>query len=402
MAKANALTKPESMVAALKQILQLCRQPALAIWVLYIVLSPFYVVHGGLPQPGDALIFLLVPVALIRWSGRLERTSVHAMQPLLWFTYWVCLVNLGWAIYIARFSIDLIYSFYYIYNTALFLAVLVMYQRWKNAFLKLTVQIVFFTVLFQVAASFVIRGGTRNALFFSNPNQLGYYALLSGCILVLTQRQLGAGLVRSSIGLTGCAYLAVLSASRSALSGIALLAVLLFFSNPRVFITAAIVAIMLTFAGGPLSNSVDALSRRFSENRAPDKSFFEQRGYDRIWSNKEYLLTGAGEGNTARFAETTAIGLGEIHSSAGTVLFSYGMVGVALFLAFIWRVLRGAPLRSSLILLPPLIYGFAHQGLRFTMLWVLLAIFVALKGPAKALASKKSSTPPELRPIVSV
>jgi hypothetical protein len=31
------------------------------------------------------------------------------------------------------------------------------------------------------------------------------------------------------------------------------------------------------------------------------------------------------------------------------------------------------------MLAPPGIYAFAHQGLRFTSLWVLIAVFIALK-----------------------
>ena len=69
----------------------------------------------------------------------------------------------------------------------------------------------------------------------------------------------------------------------------------------------------------------------------------------------------------------------EIHSSAGTILFSYGIVGALLFLVFTWRLIRGARARLVITLLPPLLYTGAHQGLRFTTLWVVLAAFVALK-----------------------
>jgi hypothetical protein len=73
------------------------------------------------------------------------------------------------------------------------------------------------------------------------------------------------------------------------------------------------------------------------------------------------------------------IGDHEIHSSAGTVFFSYGIVGVALFLYFLWQLLRGASVRSMFILVPPLLYTIAHQGLRVSLLWILFALFVSLK-----------------------
>jgi hypothetical protein len=50
-----------------------------------------------------------------------------------------------------------------------------------------------------------------------------------------------------------------------------------------------------------------------------------------------------------------------------------------MFLAFLWRTLRGAELRLVLMLVPALLYTVAHQGLRFNSLWVLLALFIALK-----------------------
>jgi hypothetical protein len=108
-------------------------------------------------------------------------------------------------------------------------------------------------------------------------------------------------------------------------------------------------------------------------------SFFEERGYDRIWRNQKYLLLGAGEGGLSRFDDTAYVKNMEIHSSAGTILFSYGIVGSILFLVFTWRVIRRARVRMMITLLPPLLYTGAHQGLRFTMLWVVLAVFVALK-----------------------
>jgi len=109
-----------------------------------------------------------------------------------------------------------------------------------------------------------------------------------------------------------------------------------------------------------------------------NRSFLEERGYDRIWHNERYLLLGAGEGGLSRF-DTAYVKNMELHSSPGTLLFSYGVVGSILFLVFTWRVIRRARLLFMITLLPPLLYTGAHQGLRFTMLWVVLAIFMAVK-----------------------
>lgn len=372
-----------------QEMLSLLRQPVLFVWALYLLLSPFYVVRAGLPQPGDLLISILVPLALSGWDGRLPSAFTRVLRTLLLFTLWVCVVNIAWALVLQTGGKSLLFPLYYVYNAAFFLAGLVLFQRFGEPFVRFTVYLVWVTVVFQVAASVVLVGGaTRGQLFFSNPNQLGYYALLAGCIIALTQARLGIGLARSAIGLMGCAYLALLSGSRSSVAGIGLLLVLLLLSDPRVIVIGCLGAVGFTVLESPLDKSVETLQQRIAEDRNPGRSFFEERGYDRIWNNSEHLLFGAGEGNSKRFAGSTVIGGAEIHSSIATVLFSYGIPGMALFIAFCLRIVRGVPLRTGLVLLPPLIYTFAHQGLRFTMLWVLLVLFVAFKTALPAPTSR--------------
>jgi hypothetical protein len=362
------------------RIRRLLRQPVLFVWACYVLLTPLYVFSGGLPQPGDALIILVVPMALVQWNGRLPRMTVRTLRPLLLFTGWVVLVSVAWAVLLWEWGTNLLYPLYYIYNTAFFFVAVLLYQRFGTVFLRFTVQLVFVTVLGQVVASFAMVGSEgRNQLFFDNPNQLGYYALLAACMLAAAHRWLGSSLWASSVGMVCCGYLAVLSSSRSSVAGIAFLLVLLLFANPRILLVAALASVGFTLLDTPLGQSVETLQRRVSEKRNPDMTFFEQRGYDRIWRNKEHVLLGAAEGARWRWRESTRIRTAEIHSSAGTLLFSYGIPGVLLFGVFLVRVIRGVRIREGLLLLPPLFYSVAHQGLRFTMLWVLLALFVSAK-----------------------
>lgn len=376
------------------ELRRLLRRPTIILWSLFILLVPFYVVHNGLPQPGDLLILVLFPVTLSGWNGRLHRSSRLSFRPLVWFTLWVCVVELFWILVLGDFTLDLLFPAYYLYNAMIFLTALVLFQRFGEPFLRLTLYLFLGSVLFQVLASGAFsQSAQRGMLFFSNPNQLGYYALLAGCIIALLQRRVGLGLIKSSIGLTGCAYLAVLSASRSAAAGILLLFALLVVSNPRILAVGTAIVVALMLLGNPVSEATDGLQQRVTEDRNSQLTFFEQRGYDRIWANPEYLGFGAGEGANERFADSTAIGAAEIHSSAGTILFSYGIVGMGFLVFFVSCLVRGAPFRASFMLIPPLIYTFAHQGLRFTTLWVLLALFAAIKTPPLSPASSPSGQP---------
>ena len=376
-----------------QRLRRLLRQPALFIWSCYVLSIPFYILPAGLPQPGDALVLVLVPVVLLRWKGRLSAVSNEAFRALVFFTVWVCVVDLVWGLILWNFGKNVLFPFYYLYNLFIFLTVLVLYERHGESFLRLTVQLVYASIGLLVVASIFHRGaGSRHALYFDNPNQLGYYALLAACTIAILRRRLRISILKSGLGLTMCAYLALLSASRSALAGIVLLVVLLTFANPRLILVACLAALSLSVLG-PVDQSFDTVEERISENRNPNLDFFEQRGYDRIWNNKEYLLVGASEGNNHRFTSTTAIGGAEIHSSVGTVLFSYGLLGMGFFLYFLWAVIRGAYVRPVLMLLPAMFYWVAHQGLRFTMLWIVLALFVALKAEV---ATRMRSAAPSL------
>ena len=377
---------PQSVAGFLGEVLAIARQPVLLVWSLMIFLLPFYVFNSGLPQPGDMLVLLLVPLALAGWSGRLVRECASPLRSLMFFVLWVVAVNYTWALVLGNFGVFgrdtfLLFPVYYIFNGLVFLSACVLYQRYGARFLWLTLHLVFVTALFQVAASFVFQRlhGFRGTGFFNNPNQLGFYALISASIIALGKRRLGFGVVKTSVGLTACLYLALLSASKAAVIGIGILFALTLIVNPRLLVVAAIAVFGMVSVGGPVKSAIEGTERRLAENRYPQYNFFEQRGYDRIYAHKEYWLLGAGEGGTSRFVDSTVIGSHEIHSSAGTIFFSYGLVGVALFLAFLARLLRGAAFRTSLLLVPPLTYTIAHQGLRASLLWILFAMFAALK-----------------------
>jgi hypothetical protein len=237
---------------------------------------------------------------------------------------------------------------------------------------------VLITVVAQVLISLAISGGShRQTVLFNNPNQLGLFALLSANILAFGRRRLGFGTLKSSIGLMSCLYLALLSASKAALVGAALLFAVSLLSNPRTIALVAITMIGLLSFPNPLTTTMERSRERLAEKQ--DVSFLNSRGYDRIWNHKEYWVMGAGEGGLSRFADTSVIGDHELHSSAGTLFFCYGLVGVVLFVSFLLRVIEGTTLRNALLLLPALAYSLAHQGLRFTLFWILIGIFIGLK-----------------------
>jgi hypothetical protein len=375
------------------------RRPALVTWAIYLLLIPLYILPSGLPQLGDALVLIVVPLALLRWNGKLGRDMRATMRALLWFTLWVCAVDYAWVLVMGSYALFgpdsfMLFPLYYIHNALIFLIALVLYRRFGDLFLRVTVFAVMVIVFVQVGSSILLGvGGPRGVVFFNNPNQLGYYALLAATLIALTHRRLQLRLLTSSLALVCCGVLAVVSASRAAAGGVAVLLVLMLFSNPKILVVACLAGAAVVSGVGPVADAIESSQDRVLNRGAhTEASFFQERGYDRIWRNQQYLVLGAGEGGLSRFDDTAYVKNMEIHSSAGTILFSYGIVGSLLFLVFTWRLIRGARARLVITLLPPLLYTGAHQGLRFTMLWVVLAVFVALKDDVITIPGERGAT----------
>jgi predicted RND superfamily exporter protein len=95
------------------------------------------------------------------------------------------------------------------------------------------------------------------------------------------------------------------------------------------------------------------------------------RGYDRILHDFQYTILGAGEGEYWRH---DSVWKGEIHSTFGTLLFCYGVVGLALFIVFLFYVYRSNRVAFLLYLMPVFVYSVVHNGLRATPFWMLLAL----------------------------
>jgi hypothetical protein len=361
---------------------------SMILWTLYLLSFPFYMIKSGLPQPSDFVIVLLAPVVLRTWKGNLFRSALPPLRALLAFFGYVVLVDLGYSVALNAWDISPKEGFvltptFYLFNGLVFLVAMVLYQRNPQRFVKVTLNAVLASVVLQAFLSaFVHRHAEgRATLFFNNPNQLGFFAVLSASILTFGRRQLGLSTTWISAGLVACAYIALLSASKAALGAIGILGLAGLVANPKTILLAGLALAVMILTVQPVMDALQAAQNRLQH---PDKyGMVESRGYDRIANHEEYWLFGSGEGDYQRFADTTVIGSHELHSSGGTLFFCYGIVGSLLFLRFLWKCLQGSPFRWWFMLVPAFAYGMFHQGLRFTLLWVLLAMYVCLKNDAR-------------------
>ncbi len=379
------MTARTTIRGSIIEIRRVVREPALVLWTLFLIFFPFYVVPSGLPQPADWVIIVLAPVLISRWNGQLLNMQ-KAFRMLLMFTGYALLSNVMWSFALGAFSINLKHGFllsptFYIYNSLMLFCVILMYQRYGLYFLWVTVRVVLISVGVQVVASFFMRAYViRASMFFNNPNQLGYYALLCASLLLLGVKKLELSTLRVTLGLTGCAYLALMSASKAALGAIAMLAIALLITRLRTMILASVVVVILSVTSNPFSRAIEKAQERIDNDQS--YGLLEERGYDRVYNHPEYWVFGSGEGDYFRFKDTTVIKSHELHSSGATLFFCYGILGMSLFAAFVFYAFRGAGFRTLMIVLPSFAYGLAHQGLRFTMMWVMFGTVMALKHDA--------------------
>jgi hypothetical protein len=360
----------------------------LALFAIALLVSPIYVFESGLPQPPDFLMALLI---LILATGFIVRPPVHKDLYLMagLFIGHVTIVNLYWFTQYEEKSF-LLTPLYYAFNLATFVLVVSLIKEFRERFIIICQIALTSVIVLELLAVHLLPTATYRAVgTFNNPNQLGYWALLVGiCGFVLRREQRIS--LPNVVVLCGAGYLVMVSLSKAALLSFALL-LLLASVCQRVTRPTKLALLGLILGGVVIAVAqprlVDDLLAQGVIGKVADRlgNIGEQgddslaaRGYDRIWRHPEHLVFGAGEGAAFRFVRWQFDKAREMHSTLGTVLFSYGIVGFSLFLALLAVVFRRAPLAHMLYSLPIWSYGLTHQGLRDTMLWVFLGMVFGL------------------------
>jgi hypothetical protein len=367
--------------------------PVFAIlWVTSLILGPFYLLPSGLPQIGDVLAILVAAGVLLRVGWRTAQPFAVPAILLICFVWYVFLVDFGWVVATGRSSIVL-KPLYYAFNLLIFLTLLALYSRAGRDFLRLTIWGVSLSVFIQVILSFAMPQESatfRQSLFFNNPNQLGYFALLSTAIFAYGCQSLKIHPLHQLLFFPAAFYLTILSLSKAAIIGTAILCLFLFTRKPLLGLALTSLVVFWFYAVPAGQETRTDLGRRFASVGVHEDDSWAGRGYDRIAFHPELLFWGAGEGGYERF-ESQLAGT-EMHSSWGTVLFSYGIPGSALFLLFLGYLFVQSGIYSLLYFLPVTFYGLTHNGIRFTLLWVFLAFLLCAAHEARRASLERRTT----------
>lgn len=352
---------------------------ACTLWSGYLLLSPFYLFDSGQPQIADYILALLTGwLALARgFSFSRALTSIVATAALL--TAYIVIVNGAWTVLIGQYEL-LLYTAFYLFNFVALLDTAILFRWLGRRFGELTGVLSIMSLMLQFCLSFLVDGGgsERGAMFFNNPNQLGYYAVLFASLVWAwsqwSSRSKNTLLTAEIAAYVAAGWLTIVSQSRGAISAFAILVFLRAAARVNVVLLGAAALIGVALMQSDLS-LIESMRSRMEHKSQGTNEEMSYRGYDRMFNHPNYLWLGAGEGCYWRFRSDHP---GEMHSNFGSLLFCYGAVGLGVFLRLFWVTFRDAGVKATLYLAPAMAYGLSHNGLRQSELWILFALTVGL------------------------
>jgi len=319
-------------------------------WLAYVCFAPIYVFKSGLPQPADFMIAITAGLSIVLFflKQRIIFNRVFAILVLMVFMFFA--INISY-FYFYKDTLFLYSSVYYLFNAFVFSGTVILFKQNPDRSMHWGRYAVFASIIIELIWLKLFDSNSiyRETGSFNNPNQLGYWSLLSSC------------------------YLLVLNYGRR-MKWIDII----FFSGVVVFYTFFQVAVL----NNPkfiIENFevIQKVAERIETIEDEGSGLLVERGYDRIINHPEYLFFGAGEGAYWRFSNLGVRGL-ELHSGLGTILFSYGLFGLALFGAFVFTIFQRAPILLWVTLASIMAYGITHQHVRFTGFWLYLGLVYAV------------------------
>jgi hypothetical protein len=347
------------------------------LWVFVILALSFNLFGAGKPQPGDFMLVGLIcaPIVLVRFQ--MPTVIRRPVISLAVFVVYVIACNFVWVAMTSEWDF-LKASAFYAFNFAVFLGYLVMLGERGDDWLRWTLYGFAATLVMLVLLSIVFSDRVESGrleLFFVNPNQLAYHVLLCATIVVMLAPRYEVPRPILYLLLLLAFYIELRTYSRAGVLGIALLAAIQIAHRPTLVTLLVLPVFVLALYLDLQAIDTDLWEARFDTvEQSTTDDYLTDRGLDRILDHPQYLIAGAGEGYFLRFHHSKF----EIHSSAANLLFSYGIIGTALFLVFLRWLSITLGMRLTLLVIPALSYSLFHQGMRARPFWLLLSAALGL------------------------
>ncbi len=352
------------------------------LWGLYLIVYPFYFFEQGKPQIADIFGVLLV---ILNLKSIVRSINSNTLTKYLFlFVLYSYLVNTIWMLILGNnFGFDSLMIKHSLYYTYGFLMLLFVFSKIKDdKFLRITFYSLGLSVCLQLLLwPFFTDQTGRTQMFFKNPNQLAFWALSLLLITNILIKIINPKKLYSTTFIVVCTFLAFISASKAAILGCVIFWIYYILNSRRQILVFTI--IVVGFSIFIMSNKdiklerisfVDNIIERITEKKPANQQGFEGRGYGRIIRYPKYLLFGAGEGKVDRFNERL-----ELHSTLFNILFSYGIIGLSIFIFALTSIFRNASIEVLVYFLILIMYTLVHMTLRAPLFWILLLMLYILK-----------------------
>ena len=365
-------------------------------FILYftIALYPLYLFPSGTIQISHFLLLIFSVFILIFFGFSLEK---YFYTFLLFLTY-CCIINIFYITY--DFYVFEYNNFKYSkgmlflsYNFILTISLISFfnYQKKFNVILyglATAILIILFSIFYEYftdSATYRFKG------YFNNPNQLGYFSACSFSLIYLLYRNLYIPYYLLIVSLTIVILFSILTLSKAAF--ISLFLCVLFALKPYNYKYSKIIMSIIFLSGVffmiyfyPQISETN-LFHRFTHTLTESDSSMEVRGYF-VYLEANFLESIFGMG-PQKIHEIRGY---EVHSTFMMILSSYGLIGFLIFSALMlfWVIdiektygLNGV----MCICAPTLLYGLTHNGIRFSMFWIIFATSILM---SKELIKKKN------------
>lgn len=346
--------------------------------IIYLILfsfflSQFYFWSSGVPQFSH--IFIMGAILLL--FSKSSKINIEYSNIILLFVAYAICVNFAWYLIVLDSSY-MMSTVYWIFNLLFFLLMMNLNQVQINFFYEKLLFLIPFSYIVEIIiwASNLGRYDfePRYNGLFNDPNQMAFW-VLSSCAIYLYIS--GNGFKKITVYFLAL-FLILLTMSRSASIGFLMLTLGLIFSqkgdlNKRIFVFIGTLVLFGSLSYFLYNLGVfDSVVLRFMEGLDQRDSQVEGRGLFSFLDYPQYLIFGAGQGAHWLYNPTG----NEIHSTWLGILFYYGIIGISLFLIFLYQIFKKLSLSNKMILLGPMLYGFTTYSARTIIFWFLLAAFL--------------------------
>ncbi len=358
--------------------------------ILYLMTKPLYILKDSPIQIAD--LILLINIVFLFLSYRRIIFSQPEKMFILIIVYQLLINIFSYFMWsgetVESFSL-IKNNLYYIFNFLLMVYISTLsYFGDKKVIRGITKGLTLSMIVILVGLILNI-GTSRNASFFNNPNQLGYYA-----ILVITSTALLENIYtkfQKVICIT-ISFLSILMCTSKA----AIIAVVIFYIvyygtkkklgmkklkiNIRkiIFVSCLFVLgiIFVVKFKDILLGYTNVLLERLKPIVEGNSNLGSGRGYDRVKEIGLSILWGVGEGAFYRFSIMNG---NETHSSYATIIVSYGIIGFGFYIVFLKKIIREKYFEFFIIFSGVFVYWISHNGLRSSLLWILLVLRYEIK-----------------------